>query len=266
MEEMELATQEVADEDLAPVTEQEGQEPQPAEVETEAEKTATQARRERRQAQIKRLVEEKETEAAKARDLQARIERLERAQTSHVEPQEKDFTDYNEYAAAKGAWRYATSAAQREQSEVRQEAEAHQTKTQAIEVERIVALQSSFREQEESAREKYADIDVVLSVAKNPAIVSPALALLVLETDQPVDVAYHLGKNPELARQISAMPPQRAAYELGKIEARIAMPQPKLKSDAPVPIAPVRGTGTATRAVEDMDYSEYRKARASGKL
>ena len=56
-----------------------------------------------------------------------------------------------------------------------------------------------------------------------------------VQADQPADLAYHLGKNPDLARSLSSMPPQAAAYALGKIAAGLQVPQPKIASNAPPP-------------------------------
>jgi hypothetical protein len=65
------------------------------------------------------------------------------------------------------------------------------------------------------------------------------------------DVAYYLGKNPEIAQQISALPGQYAAFEIGQIAARLEFEKSRIKSartlvsSAPQPTPKIEGSEPA---------------------
>jgi hypothetical protein len=128
----------------------------------------------------------------------------------------------------------------------------------------MAGLQTAFLDTVAEKRSVYADLDQALAVAKDSRVVSFELAEMILEAESPVDVAYHLGKNPDLARALSQMPPQRAAYELGRLEAKLNTPKPKITSSAPDPISPVRPSGVAGKNPANMNAAEYRTWRESG--
>ena len=228
----------------------------------EVEQTETQKRRERRKAQEQRLVDEKATADAKARDLEQRLTRVQAAAAGHQEPKEADYTDIGAYWAAMGAFNYARTVAQSAVAEVSAEAEQAKEASKRIEAAHQQGRQEAFADAEKDARTRYADYD---AVAKNPSVmITPGLAQMILGSDQPADLAYHLGKNPDMARSLSMMPPQAAAFELGKIAAGLQIPQPKIASNAPAPINPVRPGGTAAKRAEDMSTAEFAALRATG--
>jgi len=229
----------------------------------EAEKSASKERRERRKAHDARLREEADAARREADDLRRRNERIVAAAAGEA-PMEAEFTDPLEYAAAKGAFLARQMAARTDAEMLSQDATAAEQRARQLDGERIAEKARAFAEQREEARSRYADLDAAMSVAQRADVVSPQLAEMVLESESPVDLAYHLGKNPALARQISQMPPVMAARELGRLEARLTLPQPKTQSTAPAPISPVKATGTATRDPARMSANEYRAWREAG--
>jgi hypothetical protein len=78
-------------------------------------------------------------------------------------------------------------------------------------------------------------------------------------------LAYHLAKNPELADELNNMDPADAAAELVRIEAKLALPQPKKQTQAPAPLAPVKGAAVPPKdvhaAAKSDDLSAYYKMR-----
>jgi len=271
MSEQDLAALGAADEVVVatPVAEETGQvETQPAEAEAPEtpEMSDSRKRRERRQAQFARL----ETEAKEAREaksaLETRLSRIESAAKSVVAPKETDFADPIEYAAAKGAWSYAQMDAQRERAALSGDIEDRDRAIAKAQEDHRRARVEAITEEMPVVRQRYADFDEKLAVATRPDVVSPALADLVLESDVAPDLTYHLGANPDLARRLSSMNPVAAARELGRIEASLSTPKPKLQSSAPAPITPVNGTGSPSKSIDTMTMDEYRAARASGRI
>ena len=75
---------------------------------------------------------------------------------------------------------------------------------------------------------------------------------------------YHLGQNRALAAQIAKLPLAEAARAIGRIEASLQAPKPRTETQAPNPIAPVRGSVGATRDPAKMSFAEFKAFRESG--
>ena len=122
-------------------------------------------------------------------------------------------------------------------------------------------LAQGWAEQVAEAKTKYADFEQVAFSAP----ISDKVSQMIASSDAGADVAYYLGQNPEIARQLSNIHPIEAARELGRIEARLSAPPPRAKSSAPDPITPVRNaTSSAKKSPDAMSPDEYRKWRESG--
>lgn len=256
----------VSEETASEATENtEGQEEDPP-GQTE-EKSRSQQRRERREAAVRHAEQEKEAAIARADELERRLSRIRSSRESEAPPKEEDFQDVIEFAAARALWKQRQADAQYDVAEISSEAVDHRQKAEAMAAKILAERANEFSDQIAEKRTQYVDLDQVLAVAQRSDVVSNQVAEMILASDVAVDLAYHLGKNPAIARQISQMPPIAAARELGRIEARLSLPRAKLETDAPPPIAPVKPKGTAsTRDVESMSYEEYKAARKSGRL
>lgn len=237
---------------------------QPAEAKAEEEKTKSQARRERREAAERRAREEAAESARKLAESEARLARIRAAAKAVAPPKESDFTDPLDYVAASAAYRQAQVIAQMQESEVGGEVDALKKAQELAAQMRQKERLAEFAETIPEARAKYADFDAALEVAKRSDIVSPALAEMVLDSERPHDLAYHLGKNPELARALSQMNPVQAARKLGAIEASLSAPRAKTQSSAPEPVNPVKGGASPARNPDKMSVSEWAAARAKG--
>jgi hypothetical protein len=118
-----------------------------------------------------------------------------------------------------------------------------------------------------AGREKYPDFESVV-YALPREVLNPEMALAIFETGTPADVAYHLGKNPDEARRISALPPLKKAIELGKLEGRLAAITPKTTQAPPV-VKPVGGSEPArtdSAKIAKVDPEKWIKLRNEGKL
>lgn len=136
-----------------------------------------------------------------------------------------------------------------------------QADTARATAEQLAAETFSYRET--MAREKFADYD---TVTRNPNVpITPAMLDIIRDSDVGPDLAYHLARNVTEAARIAALPLNRQAVELGKLEAKITAPKATPKQP-PAPVQPVNGIaaggskdpGTMTMA----EYAAWRKANS----
>jgi hypothetical protein len=88
------------------------------------------------------------------------------------------------------------------------------------------------------------------------APISREVAELVKELDGGPEVAYYLGKNPDVAERISGLSERAAAIELGRLEVRLAAEREKVKAKpvtkapAPPPTIDASEPGVRVKATE----------------
>lgn len=78
-----------------------------------------------------------------------------------------------------------------------------------------------------------------------------------LGMDDAHKVIYSLGKNPEEALRILALPPLQQGRELERMALKAGQPAAKAVSKAPAPITPIDGSSKAEKSPENMTTSEY---------
>jgi hypothetical protein len=123
--------------------------------------------------------------------------------------------------------------------------------------------QSKFREREAALRNEMEDYEDVAYTAP----IHDHVADLVMSMDDGPRVAYFLGKNPETAAKLSALPPLEAAKELGRIETRLAYEREQAKakpvSKAPPPPPKIDATEPAVDKdpgqMSDAEFAKWRK-------
>lgn len=143
-------------------------------------------------------------------------------------PSIDQFDDYEDYLAAK----------------VRHDIESDNQRKAAEQkaaVDREIAQQRTvaFQEKVQAAKESYPDFEAVAFGPEVTPYITPTVAQAVQATDKSADVAYYLGKNPQVAAELAKLPPIDAALEVGRIEA--SLPKPKTVTAAPEPLQPVAG-------------------------
>jgi hypothetical protein len=86
-------------------------------------------------------------------------------------------------------------------------------------------------------------------------------------SEQPAQVAHHLGTNPAEAARIAALPPQLQGYELAKLESRLAS-QPRT-TNAPAPPSTVGARGNPVSGLRDdmpiEDWMRLERERSRGR-
>jgi hypothetical protein len=83
-----------------------------------------------------------------------------------------------------------------------------------------------------------------------------------LGMDDAHKVIYSLGKNPEEALRILALPPLQQGRELERMSLKAGQPVAKAVSKAPAPITPVDGSTTVEKDPSKMSMDEWAKWRA----
>lgn len=235
----------------------------PEEPKEPEQKSKSQLRRERQKAAQKALEDQNEQLRREKEIASQAAQRMREAAEKLVEPQLAQFANPDDYTAALSAYRSVKLMDERQiqdherrLQEIRQqEADQEAARQQHINT----VLQDQFAE----ARERYADFD---AVALNDGVrISPIGRDIIAASEVGADIAYYLGQNPELAAQISVMPPHMQAFELGRVESLAkATPQPKTVTTAPAPPTPVKAKGPAVKDPEKMSQAEYRAWREGG--
>jgi hypothetical protein len=106
-----------------------------------------------------------------------------------------------------------------------------------------------------------------VEVAEDPNLhISPAMAMAISTDDAGPKLAYHLGKNPELAERISKLPPQLQLMELGMLKVELNKPPKVPVSKATPPIKPLTGSSEPNlKSDDELSMEEYAAKRNARK-
>ena len=223
----------------------------PEEGETEEKKSRSARRREA----IERSKAELAAAEQRAREAEQKAEGIREAAKAIPPPKQDDYNDFDQYQAALTAYHSVLMLDDRQAKELEEEAKASFTKSQDIKRQQAEEGARNWSEQIAEAKTRYTDFE---KVALSDAPINEALAAQIVESDVAADIAYHIGKNPDVGRALCGMGAVDMARALGRLEAQLSAPKPKTVSTAPDPITPVRGKATASKDPGDMTPSEYR--------
>ena len=126
--------------------------------------------------------------------------------------------------------------------------------------ERQAQLQAKIETAEAAARQKFADYDVAIEgITSDPRLAqNQTIRQAILGTDNGPELAYILGKNLDVAYEISQMNPIQAGMRLAELVNRA----PRKVANAPAPIKPINATGgIGKKGYADMSTAEYIAAR-----
>lgn len=158
---------------------------------------------------------------------------------------------------AHDAWKIRQAERQARQDSVKGESE----RKQALAFRELV---QAHEDREDEARERMPDYDD--TIRKSRTDVSPQVGRLILESDKSALLAYHLAKNEDTLRELNAMSERQATREIGRLEARLSLPQAKKTTTAPAPIKPPSGGGASPptdirKLADSEDITAYARAR-----
>lgn len=211
-----------ADGSEQPELHEEKKEPTPGEI----------ARKERNRQRWQAMKEERQAALSEAARLRAELDRL------------RSPPDYSKIEDPDEALALRTAQKMREMSagDYDQQVKVQQRRANDAVVEAWSAIQ-------EDARERMPDFDQVVN---DSTPIHQHAAPFIVESEKAAEIAYFLGKNPDVARDLYVdfeRNPARALIKLGQIEAKVSAPAPKPVSAAPKP-APVLSGSAAPPAFD----------------
>ena len=132
---------------------------------------------------------------------------------------------------------------------------------QRAQAEKQAAAASRLETAEAATRAKFSDYDAVIEgiTSDSRLAQNPTIRAALLGTDNGPEIAYILGKNLDVAYEISQMSPVQAGMRLAELMNRA----PRTVKNAPTPVKPINTTGTVTgkKTYADMSTAEYIAAR-----
>jgi hypothetical protein len=174
------------------------------------------------------MKEERTTALAEAARLRAELDRI---RSTKVDVSQ--FDDPDDALAARTAQKVRESFA----GDYEQQAQRHTQRAEQAVVEAWSAIK-------EDARERMPDFD---SVVTDTTPIHQRAAPFIVESDKAAEIAYYLGKNVDVARDLYndfERNPARALIKLGQIEAKVSAPAPKQHSSAPKPAPVLAGSAS----------------------
>jgi len=261
-----------------PVSEPVAEEGQSEPAVTEQETTETEERKpnpklEKRFSELTKARKAAEESAAQERaareTLEARLQALEGQQSNkktnevNTKPQPDDFPDAFKYAEALAEWS-ANEAVARRDRELRQQQE--QAKQQEV--------LKTWQEKLDAVKAEVPDYEDM--IASSTVAVSDAVRDAILESDVGPRILYELASDDELGAKIANLSTAQALKMIGKLEAKFEVQAEEpakskpvaVKSNAPKPINPIRGTGSQSVYTdgEQIDYQAWKAGRKLGKI
>jgi hypothetical protein len=166
-------------------------------------------------------------------------------------PKEADFNgDYFAYQAAKIA--HETKQALREEIN----ADRHRSQSEREQSLRREMVEE-FEERAEEYRAKIPDFDKTIEAyVQQGGKFSPALSEELQQSEMGPQLAYVIAKNPQLASQLNAMSPREVAREIGRLEAKAALPNPRKQTSAPPPHTQLKGGAAPSKSVAELAKGE----------
>jgi hypothetical protein len=235
-----------------PVKEPEGEEPE------EKKKLSGSERLKRQKA---RLAEELAAERARREELEKKLSGAPSPDAKpgiDREPREEDFpNDYFAFERAKTAWevRQAIRAEREQEDSVRRQARSNEARMELVD---------EYAEHVETVRERIPDYDQVVNKANRQIPDELADEILAAGSKAPL-ITYYLAQNPQKLEQLVNLSGKALAREVGRIEAKVHLPQAKKATEAsPPPSIPKGGAAPAFDPFKTDDMDAYVKWRQAG--
>lgn len=175
------------------------------------------------------------------------------------EPREDDFpNDYFAFERAKTAWetRQAVRAEFQTQEDVRRRAQLNEARLE---------LREEYEDGLQRARERIPDFDQVMKAMGGVTVPDSLVEEIVAAGKKGPVLAYHLAKNPDDLQRLAGLSGKELAREVGRLEGRVHLPQPKKATEATTPLSqPKGGAAPAFDPFKSDDMSAYVKWRQSG--
>jgi hypothetical protein len=195
---------------------------------------------------------ETEREAERLRAENAALKAAnEKAKIDSEEPDITKFETEAEYLKALTAYQVKKQLADKAVEDSKKSVDSAKEQDDREKAERHTAIQSSLKE----AEKKYDDFKATVIDNKDLKITEQMVDIM-MDLPNMGEIAYRLGKNPDLAAEIASMPLTKQAFALKDISDQI---KSKKITKAPNPVRSIGATGGDIKALSDMTYAEYKK-------
>ena len=163
-------------------------------------------------------------------------------------PQQSQFTDYAEFVRADAVWN-ATQAAK---TLIEQERRVlHETTQRTTAANTEAAAAAAYQQRMAAAAKAIPDFEETMADADTIEVPTPVLNMI-RRLDNGPQIAYHMVKNPELAKQFFTQPPEMHGVLLGQLSSTLK--GSAKVSNAPPPGQPARSkTGSGSEPPTDAD-------------
>jgi hypothetical protein len=232
--------------------------PEGQEETAEAKEQKRESGAQRSKRQIERLRAENEELRAKA--ALARQETKPRTIEERIGPA----PDPRRYGGYTSEYYAALSGYEARKGVAEQTIQEEQRQNEAREAARHEMLAESYRSKQDEGRARLPDFDQVVGAAQ--LHVKPVVGEMIMESDHTAELEYHLAKNPQKLAQLNKMTERQAAKEIGRLESLLSGPAQNRSTQAPAPLAPIRGGAAGpAKSLADMSMDEYAAARKAGR-
>lgn len=159
-------------------------------------------------------------------------------------PDEKDFPDFL-------AFERALTAYETEKRIVARELKKEAAKSETLQRARLTEVVEAHNERLDELEARLPGVKAKL--AASDAQVARHVGELIIESDKSALLQVHLATKPDELAKLNRMSPVAAAREIGRLEARLALPKPRTETRAPAPVRAPRGGATPTSHESEMN-------------
>jgi hypothetical protein len=236
--------------------ETQGTETEQAEGEGSEPKRLTRNQRlQRKAARLSTMLAEKDAELARLRQQSATSNAESEPKAADYPQGEYDPGYLSDLAAHKAASKIEAKLSERDERDTKRQLNERQQ--EAVE---------EFLERADATKKLIPDYDQVISAFDRAGgKFAEHVIEEVRDSDKGPELAYHIAKTPGLAAELNALSPRDAAREIGRLEAKLSLPQPRKQTQAPAPIAPLKGGASPAPDLASLakgtDASAYIAAR-----
>lgn len=176
------------------------------------------------------------------------------APQQNAPPEQSQYQTYEDYVMALSEWKAEQTVARQIEAYQKQQIEAVTQRQQAYDAE---VQAKTFMEKATQATAKYPDF---IEVVSNPQLPLPQSVIKYMnETENTADVAYFLGKNPDLALAIAQK--SSDAQEIIIKQLSVNMRAQAKATQAPDPINPIGQGQSGTNDLSKMPMEDFFKVR-----
>jgi len=188
-------------------------------------------------------------------EAQAKLKEYESKKPESGAPKQDDFDNYEDFVKAQAKY----EAKQEFEAERAKETQAKQREAEARQAQEYLGkfekLAAEMRETSPDFDEKFEVVSEVVSTVPD-GMGKQAFQYFMREAENPAEVVYHLGAQPELLEKLQGMSPVGIIKELALLEHGLKG-KPKSKADPKAPpITPVKGNGKTAKPLVERSAEE----------